>query len=71
MGNAEEGEEGHSTRTCIQNGPRPLSRERINYYIYNFFIGEYMIASLENQNLISQLLIQQGLIKNKHWVLFS
>ena len=30
-----------------------------------------MIASLENQNLISQLLIQQGLIKNKHWVLFS
>ena len=30
-----------------------------------------MIASLENQNLISQLLFQQGFIKNKHWVLFS
>ena len=29
-----------------------------------------MIASLENQNLISQLLFQQGFIKNKHWVLF-
>ena len=30
-----------------------------------------MIASLENQNLITKLLDQQGLIKNKHWVLFS
>ena len=30
-----------------------------------------MIASLDNQKLITQLLIQQGFIKNKHWVLFS
>ena len=30
-----------------------------------------MIASLENQDLISKLLIHQGLIKNKHWVVFS
>ena len=30
-----------------------------------------MIASLENQNLITKLLIQQGLSKNQHWVLFS
>ena len=29
-----------------------------------------MIASLENQNLITQLLVQQGLIKNKHWIYF-
>ena len=35
-------------------------------------IGELiMIASLENQNLISQLLLQHGFIKNKHWILFS
>jgi len=30
-----------------------------------------MIASLENQELITQLLAQQGFIKNNHWVLFS
>ena len=30
-----------------------------------------MLASLEKQNLITQLLVQQGFIKNKHWVLFS
>ncbi len=30
-----------------------------------------MIASLANQNLITQLLIQQGLRKNQHWILFS
>ena len=30
-----------------------------------------MIASLENQNLITQLLVQQGFSKDKHWVLFS
>ena len=30
-----------------------------------------MITSLENQNLITGLLSQQGLKKNKHWVLFS
>jgi len=30
-----------------------------------------MIASLENQDLIINLLIQQGLIKNQHWVIFS
>ena len=35
-------------------------------------IGELiMIASLENQNLISKLLVQHGFKKNKHWVLFS
>tara|TARA_Y100000590_G_scaffold247706_1_gene278320 strand:+ start:127 stop:705 length:579 start_codon:yes stop_codon:yes gene_type:complete len=35
-------------------------------------IGELiMIASLENQNLITELLIHQGLQKNKDWVLFS
>ena len=35
-------------------------------------IGELiMIASLENQNLITKLLIHQGLRKNQHWVLFS
>jgi len=30
-----------------------------------------MISSLEKQNLITQLLVQQGFIKNKNWVLFS
>ena len=30
-----------------------------------------MIASLENQNLITQLLVEKGFTKNKHWVLFS
>jgi len=30
-----------------------------------------MIASLENHNLIAQLLVQQGFIKNKHWILFQ
>jgi len=30
-----------------------------------------MIASLENQNLITLSLVQQGFVKNKHWVLFS
>ena len=30
-----------------------------------------MIASLGCQNLISQLLVQQELKKNQHWVLFS
>ena len=30
-----------------------------------------MVASLENQNLVTQLLVQQGFIKNKNWVLFS
>jgi len=30
-----------------------------------------MIASLENQDLIINFLIQQGLIKNQHWVIFS
>ena len=30
-----------------------------------------MIASLENQDLIVKFLIQQGLIKNQHWVVFS
>ena len=30
-----------------------------------------MIASLESQNLIKQLFVKQGLIKNKHWILFS
>jgi len=35
-------------------------------------IGEMiMVASLANQNLITQFLVQQGLINNKHWVLFS
>ena len=30
-----------------------------------------MIASLENQNLITQLLVNQGFSKNEHWVIFS
>ena len=30
-----------------------------------------MVASLENQNLIVQLLVQQGFRKNQQWVLFS
>ena len=30
-----------------------------------------MIASLENQNLITKLLDRQGFINDKHWVLFS
>ena len=35
-------------------------------------IGELiMITSLENQNLITQFLVQQGFIENKHWILFS
>ena len=35
-------------------------------------IGELiMLASLENQTLIADLLVQQGLKKNKHWILFS
>ena len=35
-------------------------------------VGEMIVvASLEKQNLISELLEKQGLIKNKHWILFS
>lgn len=35
-------------------------------------VGEMiMIASLENHNLIAQLLVQQGFIKNKHWISFQ
>jgi len=35
-------------------------------------IGELiMIASLENRDLITAFLVQQGLMKNQHWVLFS
>ena len=30
-----------------------------------------MIASLENQNLITQFFVQQGLKKDQHWILFS
>ena len=30
-----------------------------------------MVATLEHQTLITESLIQQGLKKNKHWVLFS
>ena len=30
-----------------------------------------MIASLEHRDLIAELLVQHGLRKNKHWVLFS
>ena len=30
-----------------------------------------VIASLENQNLITQFFVQQGLKKDQHWVLFS
>ncbi len=30
-----------------------------------------MIATVEKQNLISQLLVQQGFKENKHWVIFS
>jgi len=30
-----------------------------------------MVASLEHRNLITELLVQQGFRKNKHWVLFS
>ena len=30
-----------------------------------------MLASLEHQTLIAELLVQQGFRKNKHWVLFS
>ena len=30
-----------------------------------------MIASLENQNLITKLLVQHGFSKNEHWVIFS
>jgi len=29
-----------------------------------------MVASLEMQNLITRLLVQEGLIKNKHWIVF-
>ena len=28
------------------------------------------VATLESQKFITQLLVQQGLIKNKHWILF-
>ena len=34
-------------------------------------VEKIMIASLVNQNLITQLLIQQGLRKNQHWIIFS
>jgi len=30
-----------------------------------------MIASLENRSLIEELFVQEGLKKNKHWVLFT
>jgi DNA-binding MarR family transcriptional regulator len=30
-----------------------------------------LLASLEHQTLIAELLVQQGLQKNQHWVLFS
>jgi len=30
-----------------------------------------IVASLENQKIITKSMVQQGLIKNKHWVLFS
>ena len=30
-----------------------------------------MVTSLEHRNLITELLVQQGFRKNKHWVLFS
>ena len=30
-----------------------------------------MIASIENQDLIIKFLVQQGLIRNQHWVVFS
>ena len=30
-----------------------------------------MVASLEKQDLITQLLVQQGFKENKHWVIFS
>ena len=30
-----------------------------------------LIASLEHRILLSKLLVQQGLQKNQHWVLFS
>ena len=30
-----------------------------------------MLASLENRTLIAKLLVQQGIMKNQHWVLFS
>ena len=30
-----------------------------------------MVASLESQYLITQLLVQRGFMKNQHWVLFS
>ena len=29
-----------------------------------------MIASLENRHLIIQMLVRNGLKKNKHWILF-
>mgnify|MGYP001292728720 CR=1 FL=1 len=42
------------------------------YKIPDLKSGELiMIASLENQDLISQLLVQQGFLKKYHWVLFS
>ena len=41
--------QGHSIRTCMQNGPRPLSRERRFYYVNHFFIGKYMLSSLKNK----------------------
>ena len=50
--------------TAIEQSKQPILPE--------LKIGELiMIASLENQNLISQLLVQQGFMKNQHWVLFS
>ena len=30
-----------------------------------------MITSLDNQELIEKLLINQGFIKNEHWIIFS
>ena len=30
-----------------------------------------MLVSLEHRDLIAELLVQQGLRKNQHWVLFS
>ena len=50
--------------TAIEQGKQPMLPE--------LKVGDMiMVASLVNQNLISQLLVQHGFIKTKHWILFS
>ncbi len=48
---------------CLQNGKYDLPELKSDELI--------LLASLENRISLAELLVQQGLQKNQHWVLFS